>query len=516
MDPPSILNPSLRIQQITSYQGGQQGQQAPFTQGQLLQGVVTGKNSDNLFTLLVGKHEFLAESATHLNIGQKLDLQVTTVTPRVLMQVLSDPLAQSIGKSIHLLDQQMELPAKISSLAATINTTSDLSPVARQTLALFANLLSVSPSATLKTSNNHQAIQQTEQLLSLVLSQLKTPPEGSTSRPVSFTHDMSALLSQIVRNNTTPAQISTVITQLQDIFSSPESPRLTLPFQSDQAVPVEGQLVPSREIISLLSTISQLYADTPQIQHSSGQLTSLFAQQDNLFPTQLLQQILNLPIQLVQSPPSQSSPDATDKPQLTGQDIQILTERLGLNLEQLLAAGEKEQAVRTLKFALLEFSQKSPASDKLGEQTHQATKTLELYQLLQLKLSNEGLFFIPLPFSFSEQGYLLIEKEREGDREKNESNKDINTKTYHLHLKLEGLGNLQVDITQENGKVGLKFFAANAQKTKFLASFREELNQWLTAADLESVQFLTGAEEPVKKLLGTMIQGSTGMVDTKA
>lgn len=361
MDSSSILPPALKIQQLTSYQGQRQEQRSAFAQGQILQALVAGKSGNNQFTLNIGNSQLLAQSAANLQIGQKLDLQVNSLTPKITLQIINDPLTQSIGKSINLLDHQPEFLANISSLNSNAASLQQMSSNALQTLNLFASLANL---------------------------QNRPPPSTVTS---------------------------------------------------------------------------------------------------------------NQP---------------TDALRISGQDVQQLAERLGLNLEQLLANGNKEQAVQTLKYALLELSQLQGGSGNRPEQTSSPLQTIELFQLLQLRLANEALFFLPLPFSFLEQGFLLIEDEKSGSEKEGE--KTGKGTTYGLHLQLKGLGSMQIDISQDGGKVGLKFILEDVERAKFMAEHREELAGWLTTGELTSAQFLTGAEEPTKKLLTTMVHGVTGMLDTKA
>lgn len=361
MDPPSILPPALKIQPLTSYQGQQQEQRSAFARGQILQALVAGRAGNNQFTLNIGNSQLLAQSTANLQIGQKLDLQVTNLSPKVTLQIVNDPLIQGIGKSIHLLDHQPKLLANISTLNSNAASLQPLSSAAQQTLNLFSSL-----------ANLHNQ-----------------PPAA---------------------------------------------------------------------------------ADT-----SLQAATSL---------------------------------------RISGQDVQQLAEHLGLNLEQLLANGNKEQAVQTLKYALLELSQLQGSSGKVPEQTSSPLQTIELFQMLQLRLANEALFFLPLPFSFLEQGFLLIEDQKSGaEKEGDRTGKGT---TYGLHLQLKGLGSMQIDINQDGDKVGLKFILEDAERAKFMAAHREELTDWLTRGELTSARFLTGAEEPVKKLLTTMVHGATGMLDTKA
>ena len=56
----------------------------------------------------------------------------------------------------------------------------------------------------------------------------------------------------------------------------------------------------------------------------------------------------------------------------------------------------------------------------------------------------------------------------------------------------------------------------NIEKAKFVAGYREDLEQWITSGRLDSVQFLVGAKEPIKTLLEKITSGGTGMIDTRA
>ncbi len=203
--------------------------------------------------------------------------------------------------------------------------------------------------------------------------------------------------------------------------------------------------------------------------------------------------------------------------QATGRQIENYLNRLGINMEQLLAENRPEEAARTLKFALLELSQQAGTVEKSTVAPDQLAKTLEMYQLLQIRLANESLFFLPLPFSFLQQGYMLINADHpQGQSEPEPDRVGQTDKTVELHLQLEGLGNLQIDIHQKEDQLTLRFLTENVEKAKFVAEFREELEQWITTGSLDSVQFLVGAKEPVKTLLKKMTSGDTGIIDTRA
>ena len=90
--------------------------------------------------------------------------------------------------------------------------------------------------------------------------------------------------------------------------------------------------------------------------------------------------------------------------------LKQLIDNLGLNLEQLLARGDKNSAVHTLKAALLEIAHSFSTASSIAETTNKILTTLELFQLTQLQVATDTQLIFPLPLPFIEQGYLIIEQ----------------------------------------------------------------------------------------------------------
>jgi hypothetical protein len=357
MDPTSSTTPILRIQSATAYAAGGQ-QRPPFAQGQLLRGIISAQQGPQQFSIDINGQQVAAESSTPLHVGQKLDLLVMSLTPRVELQIVShDPVNQRIGHAIYLIGQQAALFPELSSLVEASRQLPQLSTNSQETLQFFA-----------------------------------------------------------------------------------------------------------------ASVAGNLPADTAQ----------------------------TLP--------------------LNGSQLAEMVSRLGMAMEHQLAENKGGDAIRTLKHALLELSQQAAVTDKSASQAEQLVKTIELFQLLQIRLANEALFFLPLPLAFLNQGYLLVERDRSGGTGKeDQSGKGAaSAQKYTLHLQLEGLGNLRITIQENENRVALQFQTEDVERAKFLSNFRDELEQKLTAVTLESVHFLAGSKEPVASLLEKIVRGTTGMVDTKA
>ncbi|MCF6188611.1 MAG: hypothetical protein L3J49_14200, partial [Desulfobulbaceae bacterium] len=170
MDSVSSLTPTLRIDKLQLGQGNKQ-HQPPFARGQILQGLITGKEN-NQFILDVKGQQFIADSKAPLQIGQRLDLQVTGLSPRITLQVLTDPLTRNIGKSLHLLPTEGQLLTQTATLAAELPANA-LSPPSQQTLNLFASLAAADSTST---GLQQQAGRQLAQLLINVFS----APESET------------------------------------------------------------------------------------------------------------------------------------------------------------------------------------------------------------------------------------------------------------------------------------------------------------------------------------------------
>jgi hypothetical protein len=509
MDPTNTISPTLRIQPLPAFQSGSQQQRPPFsfTQGQLLQGIVSAKSGANQFTIDIGGRQVLAESAAQLQVGQKLNLQVATLTPQVELQIVSSSTSinRMIGNAIHLIGPQTALSSGLTELAGKSGLPPQLSTTSKETLQVYTDTIAKLPQGTTESLSPARL---NVQLLSRALAAFTAPHAPDLE---AIYKEIGTLLQQLSQASFFPPKMAEFATSLAAVFTRLSAQQLSTgsPLQAETA---PTALMATEDTVYLLNQTAKLYPDNPQIQNLISRLI-LFLQENPTLPatTDPLQQLITL-LSSLKSEQTQSQPL-----QLDGKQLQQFVDRLGINMERLLADGNLEKATQTLKFALLEFSQQFPAGDKNSVQADQIIKTIELYQTLQIRLASESLSFVPLPFSFLNQGYLLIDSDR--SKRESEEQAGLSEKTaqrFELHLQLEGLGNLQIDIRQKDGRVAMKFLTEDTERAKFIAGFRNELEQWLTTANLESAQFLVGAKEPVKSLLEKIISGATGMVDTKA
>ena len=500
MEATAATIPILRIQQLPAYNQGGGQQQAPFAQGQLLQGIINAKTGTNLFTIDIGGQQVQAESTAQLQIGQKLDLQVTTLSPRVELQILSNPTNRLIGNAIHLISQQALLLPELTQLSETSSHLPHLSSEARATLNLYAGALTTS--GAIATPRSEQLNSLLGQLIGASLNAVLSSQDGTTP---GFSETISHLLQQLPQNNTLSPQLTERALLLAATFDTIASPQASTD-NLTSLVPQQLALLTPEDMKSLLNLVGTL--GTAQSKNLFASLLPALQNEKDLSAPPALQALIRF---LADLDTELSTPT---QPALDGSQMRQLIDRLGMDMERLLAMGKRQEAVQTLKFALLELGQQLPAEEKTAVQAEQMVKSIELYQLLQSRLASESLLFLPLPFSFLNQGYLVGDAEQQtaGQQETGGSR----THGYELHLQLEGLGNLQINLRKENDKLALTFYAQDAERVRFLAGFRDELERWLTSADLESVQFLVGAKEPVKTLLERIVKGVTGMVDTRA
>ena len=482
---------------------GEQHQRLPFSQGQLLQGVIIAKADAHQFTLEINGQKITAESSAQLQVGQKLDLQVTSMTPQIELQIVSGtPVNRWLGNVLPLLSHQSLLMPEVTALAGDSHVMSQLSTTTQETLQFYSgNMGRVGLADTLQSSST------TVQLLDLITQTATIPPGQKLEANY---QQISELLLQLTRAPSIPPGTAAQAARFAELFAQMAGQKGP-PVLSLSSAGLVSPITAEEKTEALLTLLGRMAQNNPANTNTFSQLLPLVQENTALPSTHPIRQLLSFLLQ------SGSELHPPQYQRGTEPQTEEYLNRLGIAMERLLAENKPEEAARTLKFALLELSQQAGSADKSTVAPDQLTKTLELYQLLQIRLASEALFFLPLPFSFLQQGYLLVDSDRSGGESKTEGDLSSRTdQTIELHLQLEGLGNVQIDIRRQEDRVALKFLTENAEKAKFVAGFREELEQWITSTNLDSVQFLVGANEPVRTLLEIITRGGTGMIDTRA
>ncbi|MDR2550729.1 MAG: hypothetical protein LBD10_11075 [Desulfobulbus sp.] len=484
---------------------GEQQQRLPFTQGQFLQGTVTAKGDAHLFTLDLNGQQVTAESPSPLQIGQKLNLQIVALVPRMELQVVSpEPANRWLGNVLPLLGKEPLLLPQLATVADDPPLMALLKPATQETLLLFAGRQSAGSASSPAPLPVPALI---NQLSDLLVQKTLAAPEPSLRDNL---QEIFTLLQDAGRSGSLDPKTTATANRLADLFSQQlTSQQSSIPGQPTAAGPLPAVSKETGAALEFLVNLAGLKSSESAL---LTQLLSLNRAYASLPAEHPLQQLLSF---MVQTTSDHALPFLA---QGAAEHLGERYSRLGLNMEQLLAGDKPEAATHTLKFALLELAQQAGvAAGRGGIAADQLGQLIELYQLVQHRLANESLIFIPLPFPFLQQGYALLESDS-NDSEAEAANKRAgwDKPSVALHLRLEGLGNLQIDIRRQEDRVAIRFLAENAEKAKFIAEFRQELEQWLTSGKLESVQFLIGAQEPIKSLLEKIVPQGVGMIDTRA
>jgi hypothetical protein len=196
----------------------------------------------------------------------------------------------------------------------------------------------------------------------------------------------------------------------------------------------------------------------------------------------------------------------------SGANLKQLLDRLGLSLEAVLAGGNaKQNAGQTLKAALLEISALLKSGGKLAETTDKLLGTLELYQLAQLRLSNDNLQIFPLPLPFLDHGYLLVE---EDSKNANEGEGTIPLR-FSLHVRLEPLGDIEITFLDTDEGLYIRFANQSKETSHFTSAYREDLKQMITSTPVLGLSFTEGAGNPAQDLIQQLIPEGEAILDTK-
>ncbi len=488
-----------------------------FSQGQTLRAVVVAENAGNQFTLETGGSRFEVQSRVPLFPGQSLSLQVLSTDPKIELQI-TDRGNQFLSRSLASTGNNQSL-ASFFTLFQQINPAQlpNLSDPSLQALQQFAllqqeNVPGQEVSAAQKgmTSQTSSANDYGPKILQQIFAQLGTQIANSLAAG----KDQAALVS--------------VKSALQDI---------ALLFQgkgqlSQAAVSGLEQLAPaSRQLFEIFSSLQQnIHAgqgakDTvfnqlfqhiqlqPNLLNTANSANTLNALNSGLAelafllkgPESLLQLFSSHSLQSGLLTKSQaeamlSTQGGVGSSENKGGELLLqLVNKLGLNLEGLLAAGNKEEAVKTVKFALMELVQNFVEQSKLAESGKHALNTLEFFQLAQLQAARQDTLVVPLPLPFLEQGYLVVEdyKDQSGqDRQGREM-----PKHFSLLLKLSPIGNLKIGFLSSGDGVYIRFNSESKEVSDFLATYKDELDHAITGTLVHGLSFTENGEDPLTAVL---------------
>ncbi len=465
--------------------------------GQRASATVYSRTKEGNFILdMLGKR-VTVQSALDFRVGQQLELQVTALTPQVQLQLLADHLKTKLNSSLPHLCSQNTLHQDITAIRRDADLFSSLSAASRQSLTQFLDLTSALTTASQQTGSTRASV---VSLLSTVYAAIaKDVANASSGSGLS----LSA--------NTLPDSIAHIAPHLT-LSSLQTSPSIS-PQAGESAVGQRPQFlsflttdaqqaIPAPVMLEILAEAAQRTGPVAEwIQNIAG----LFKSQQTVFPTRQLADflfsLLTKPLEVQDSTPQEKS----------GHILQQLTEKLGLQFEHLLLKGQTTEAASTLKSAAMELERLTAKESGQNIGANIRT-TLESYQLLLGKLSMESVSLMPLPLPWLSQGFLLVDQETSQKKQPAEAEKK---KRYCLHLKMEELGAVNIEILSHHNRVDILFKLEDTLRAQFLAEHKQELGARLTAAEIYSAVFLTGARDPAKTILSYLTENNTGMVNTQ-
>lgn len=266
---------------------------------------------------------------------------------------------------------------------------------------------------------------------------------------------------------------------------------------------------PQIELKIVTDTLSRFVGRSLTLLGKNIDLTGLFAVMERHVPP-LLQQLTPTSRNVLESFFALQQTPFSDKD--GGAILKQLTDRLGLNLERLLAAGDKDGAIHTLKAALLEIAHNFSAAEHLAETTQKILTTLELFQIAQLHANSPSQQIFPLPLPFIEQGYLVVEQ-HEGDSDATQRSQEESR--FSLHLTMTDLGNLCIDFLQNPAGLYIRFHADSQEKADFIAAHGNELEAAITEIPLINLAFSGDASDPINELIRHLLPTGNSMLDTK-
>ncbi|MCK4623396.1 MAG: hypothetical protein KAT62_14430 [Desulfuromonadales bacterium] len=188
-----------------------------------------------------------------------------------------------------------------------------------------------------------------------------------------------------------------------------------------------------------------------------------------------------------------------------GGQLGFLSQLFGFHLEAELLQGKKKEALASLKLSLLALQK------ELGQEVEEPLRRLEMFQLCKAKLAEEQVQFLPLPFNELEEGYLLVENQREAEEEM-ESEPPLQ---LSLSLRLSALGNMRIDILYEKQGLHLRLACEDQGKMEYLQGCSAELKDLLQAVPLQGVSFAADASAPTQKLLERLFPEAFAVLDAR-
>jgi len=486
---------------------------SPFSPGQMLRALVV-ESTGNRSTLEIGGSRFEVQSKAPLSLGQSLELQVLSTTPKLELQITEDSLSRFFSRSLSSGTSNQDLSSFFTLLRQVAPALS--SSISGSSLAALQHFAALQQGAAGQASGDFGP-KIMQQLLSQLggrldnlfaegrgheaLSSIKSAVEEIALLSQGKEQLSSAALSKLAQLSPADTNLFEILTTLRQQGNSGGAIKDATMTQLWQHLQLPADIsLSGTKAADVLNTLKTGLAELIFLLKGPESLSQLFS---------------------ITGLPSGLSTKAETEAILFGQGggkegerLQQLVNKLGLNLEGMLAAGKEQEAAKTLKFALMELVQNLAEHGKLAESGKQALNALEFFQLTQLQTLRQDALVVPLPLPFLEQGYLLVEEYQEQAGRDGEG-RDM-PEHFSLLLKLSPLGNLRIDFLAGGGGVYIRFNGQTKEAVDFLATFKDELTHALTSTTVHGVSFTAKGEDPLSALLKGSSAVKKSFVNTQA
>ncbi|MBU0946911.1 MAG: hypothetical protein KJ804_12860 [Proteobacteria bacterium] len=539
---------SLVGRQTNPVQSGERSPLVPQLQtGQIVSATVVESRGQNVFLLEMAGTRFSVQAGTPLSKGEQLRFQVLSTNPLLELQKIEDPLPAQIRRTLPLTAE----PVNLSPLLQKLETTFFSGPRATpEQLAEQGN----TPLSGQRATAGESAEQRTTALPGPrvpagLFTEQKTPvvpgPRAiSEQAALQRSTAPPAVERGITVQGTTPGSTQTAQPLMEKMEAAPVAQLVRQGHYRVQATVLENQgenrsLVrigresylldgpvgarqgESRvlELRSLQPVVSFLPVGEGGDPVKPGQPLILVSEGQQL---PALVRALQLPLltglDLLHSSQQQVLKDfqllqpAQLQESGAGELLKKGLEQLGIRSEAMVAQGRSQETAGQLKTLLAEITKIFQGQEEISASASRLLSTLENSQFLQAGLNNDSIFLFPLPFSFVEKGYLLVEGEGSGQGGEGGRKKSF---SCTLHLSLEGLGDVRVNCIQNEEAIRISFFLGSPEKAEFVAGFDADLKDRISAAPLLSLSFGTGADSPGPALLQKVLPGHHSMLETR-
>jgi hypothetical protein len=212
----------------------------------------------------------------------------------------------------------------------------------------------------------------------------------------------------------------------------------------------------------------------------------------------------------------------SDPNTVSGGDISRLWQDMGLNLEALLAQGRTSEAFSGFKALLFMQAGSGQVGGAATEEASAMLEHLNLFQLCRYRLAQDNTVFLPLPFEFVEQGYLLAQKHqpRQGEDQDADdpadSPDDSPAWKMNLNLKLSVLGSLEILLLFEDPGLRMRVLCETQKCAKTISQAMPQLADRLTTVSLLGYSVDTGARDPVMTLLERLVPEGDHFLEARA